>query len=137
MVEEAAVYHAVMIKIFLALLVINLLIPSVLKSSRAREIKGMRISYFLFSALLTMVAFTGIILYMLMDSPWSLGLTAMVIVFLLLSAIEIARSRRIRRAWIGGESAASPSWRYVALEIILVLMMMLFFAMDKKDAVPL
>jgi hypothetical protein len=137
MIEEAAVYHAVMIKIFLALLVINLLIPSMFKSSRGREIKGTRISYFLFSALLAMVAFTGIILYMLMDSPWNLGLTAMVVVFLLLSAIEIARSRRIRRAWMEGKSAASLSWRYVALEIVLMLAMMLFFAMDKKDAVPL
>jgi len=137
MIEEAVLYHAVMIKIFLFLLLINLLIPSLFKSNRAREIKGTRISYFLFSALLAMTAFTGMILYMLMDIPWNLEMTSMVAIFLLLSAIEIARSRRLRRAWLEGESAVSFSWRYVVLEIVLTIAAMLVFAIEKKDAVPL
>ena len=137
MIEEAVLYHSVMSKLFLGLLFANLLIPSLFKSNRSREIKMTRISFFFYSAMLSMLAFTGIILYMLMTLPWNLQMTLMSIAFLLLSGVEIARSRKLVRVWMKGESAVSYSWPYVLSEMAITGLVILSMAVEKKDAVPL
>jgi len=137
MIEEAVLYHSVMSKLFLGLLFANLLIPSLFKSNRSREIKMTRISFFFYSAMLSMLAFTGIILYMLMTLPWNLQMTLMSIAFLLLSGVEIARSRKLVRVWMKGESAVSYSWPYVLSEMAITGIVILLMAVEKKDAVPL
>ena len=137
MIEEALVYHSAMVKVFLVMLFVNLVIPFLFKSNSIKAIKMTRMSYFLFSALLTMVAFTGMILFMLMDAPWSMGMTGMVVVFVLLSAVEIIRSRKLREAWLKGENGIAVSWRYVLIEIAMTGAMIIAAIWEKKDAVPL
>jgi uncharacterized membrane protein len=94
-------------------------------------------SYFLFSALLAMVAFTGMILFMLMSAPWSMGMTGMVVVFVLLSVVEIIRSQKLREAWLKGENGIAVSYRYVLIEIVMTGAMIIAAIWEKKDAVPL
>ena len=137
MIEEALLYHSIMVKLFLALLFVNLAIPSLFRSNSVRMIKMTRMSFFLFSALLAMVAFTGMILFMLMSVPWSMGMTGMVVVFLLLSVAEIIRSRKLREAWLKGESGISVSWPWVLIEITMTAVMIFAAALEGKDAVPL
>ena len=137
MIEEALVYHSAMVKVFLVMLFVNLVIPFLFKSNSVKAIKMTRMSYFLFSALLAMVAFTGMILFMLMDVPWSMGMTGMVVVFVLLSAVEIIRSRKLREAWLRGENGIAVSWRYVLIEIAMASAMIIAAIWEKKDAVPL
>jgi hypothetical protein len=137
MIEEALVYHSAMVKVFLVMLFVNLVIPFLFKSNSVKAIKMTRMSYFLFSALLAMVAFTGMILFMLMDAPWSMGMTGMVVVFVLLSAVEIIRSRKLREAWLRGENGIAVSWRYVLIEIAMASAMIIAAIWEKKDAVPL
>jgi len=137
MIEEALVYHSAMVKVFLVMLFVNLVIPFLFKSNSVKAIKMTRMSYFLFSALLAMVAFTGMILFMLMDAPWSMGMTGMVVVFVLLSAVEIIRSRKLREAWLKGENGIAVSWRYVLIEIAMASAMIIAAIWEKKDAVPL
>lgn len=137
MIEEALLYHAAMIKIFLVMLFINLFVPSLFKGDRAGEIRLTRITFFLFSALLAMVAFTGVILYMLAGLPWSHGMSLMVAVLFVLAGLEIARSQKLKNVWIDGESGVAFSWRYVLLEIVVTAAMVLFMVWEKKNAVPL
>jgi len=137
MIEEALVYHSVMVKVFLIMLFVNLVIPFLFKSNSVKAIKMTRMSYFLFSALLAMVAFTGMILFMLMSAPWSMGMTGMVVVFVLLSVVEIIRSQKLREAWLKGENGIAVSYRYVLIEIVMTGAMIIAAIWEKKDAVPL
>ena len=126
-----------MVKVFLIMLFVNLVIPFLFKSNSVKAIKMTRMSYFLFSALLAMVAFTGMILFMLMSAPWSMGMTGMVVVFVLLSVVEIIRSQKLREAWLKGENGIAVSYRYVLIEIVMTGAMIIAAIWEKKDAVPL
>ena len=109
MIQEALVYHAVMIKLFLVLLVINLWVPWIFRHDIVKEIKRTRITFFLFSAMVTMLAFTGAVLMLIAELPWDSGMTLMVLAWVLLSAVEIARSLKLTRLWREGKSAVSVS----------------------------
>lgn len=137
MIQEVLLYHAVITKFFLLTLFVNLLVPALFRRERAREIKMTRITFFFYSALLVMVAFTGIVAFMLLNISWNGEMSMMVSAFLLLSTIEIARSRKLTRVWVAGESAVSASWPFVAAEIAITFGMIFYAAMERKDAVPL
>jgi len=137
MIEETLLYHAVIIKIFLAMLCINLLIPFISQSDRAREVKWTRISFFFFFGLLTMVAFSGLILWMLLEIPWNISMSIMLIAFILLATLEILRNKSLHRVWMVSESGASISWKFVLVEIVIVALMVLLMIMEKKGAISL
>ena len=137
MIQEALVYHSVMIKLFLVLLVINLWVPWIFKSNIMKEVKATRITFFLYSAMVTMVAFTGAVLVLIAEMPWNMGLSLMVLSWVFLSILEIVRSVKLTKLWREGESAVSVSWRYVMVEIVITAAMILFAILDHKDAIPL
>lgn len=137
MIQEALVYHSVMIKLFLVLLVINLWVPWIFKSNIMKEVKATRITFFLYSAMVTMVAFSGAVLVLIAEIPWNIGLSLMILAWVLLSIVEIVRSMQLTRLWREGESVVSVSWRYVMVEIVITAAMILFAILDHKDAIPL
>ncbi len=130
MIQETLLYHVVTIQLFLLFLLVSLFIPLLFKRDKIAEIRATRISYFVFSALLSMVIFTGAILYLIAEMPWDIDMTLMAIASILLSGVEIARSIRLKKSWVAQESAISLSWRYVLVEIIIVVFMMLFMMYD-------
>ncbi len=137
MIQEALLYHVVTINLFLLLLLINLAIPWLFRRDEMREIKATRITFFLFSSLLSMVAFTGVILFMIAELSWNIRMSLMVAVFIALAGVEITRSMKLRRLWLRDKSGMSLSWRYVLIEIVITAAMILFTIVDKKDAIPL
>ncbi len=137
MIQEALLYHIVTINLLLFLLAINLLIPWLFRRNEMREIKATRITFFLFSSLLSMVAFTGVILFMIAELSWNTRMSLMVAAFIALAGVEISRSVKLRRLWFEDESGVSLSWRYVSVEIMIATAMILFTIVDKKDAIPL
>jgi len=137
MIQEALLYHIVTINLLLFLLAINLLIPWLFRRDEMREIKATRITFFLFSSLLSMVAFTGVILFMIAELSWNTRMSLMVVAFITLTGVEIARSMKLRQLWLRDESGVSLSWRYVLVEIVIVVAMILFTIVDKKNAIPL
>jgi hypothetical protein len=86
-------------------------------------IKAVRISVFIYSALLTMVAFTGMILFMLGSIPWSLEMTLMVILSIVLATIETIRIKKLKALWMEERSMVASSAIYIILEISLVALM--------------
>jgi len=137
MIQEALAYHSVMIKLFLTLLVINLWIPWIFKFNIMKEVKATRITFFLYSSMITMVAFTGAVLVLIAEIPWSLWISLMVIAWVLLSIVEIVRSMKLTKLWREGKSVVSVSWRYVMVELVITAAMVLFAILDHKDAIPL
>jgi len=120
MVQESLLYHAVMIKILLGFLIIYLIIPLFFKESSISAIKAVRIGSFIFSALLTMVIFSGMILYMLGNVPWNWEMSLMVAVSILLSVIEIVKIKKLKREWMAEQSMRKISWIYISVEIIII-----------------
>ena len=125
MIQEMLVYHTVMIKLFLLLLIVNLWVPWIFRSERYREIKATRITFFFFSAMVTMVAFTGAVLALITEASWNFWIVSMIFVWILLSIVEVLRSQKLTQAWLADRSAVSFSWHYVAIEIVLVAGMVL------------
>jgi len=123
MVQESLLYHAVIIKIFLWFLILNIALPMLFKKDSVIGIKAVRISVFIYSALLTMVAFTGMILFMLGSIPWSLEMTLMVILSIVLATIETIRIKKLKALWMEERSMVASSAIYIILEISLVALM--------------
>jgi len=121
MVQESLLYHSMVIKILLGFLVINLFIPLLFKKNSLSAIKAVSISSFIYSALITMAIFTGMILYMLGKVPWNLKISLMVVAFVAMSAIEIVRVRKLKKLWIEEESMAGLSWRYISIELAIAV----------------
>ncbi len=120
MVQESLLYHSIIIKILFGFLLINLFIPLLFEKNSISAIKAVRISSFIYSALITMVIFTGMILYMLGAVPWNLEMSLMVLSFFLLSAIEIVRIRKLKELWIVEQSMVATSSKYILLELVIV-----------------
>ena len=137
MIQEALLYHTVTIKLFFALLVINLWMPKLFSQNIIKEVKATRISFFFFWALLTMVAFTGAVLILIAELPWSIWMSLMVAVWILLSVLEIIRSRKLTQFWREGQSAVSISWRYVVAEMMIMALMFTIAIMKSKDAISI
>jgi hypothetical protein len=130
MVEESLLYHAVMVKILLGFLIINLIIPLFSKESSISAIKVIRVGSFTYSALLTMVIFTGMILYMLGKVAWNIEMSLMVVVSILLSIIEIIRVKKVKREWMANRSMKKISSIYIFVEIV-ILSMTIVKTMDR------
>jgi hypothetical protein len=128
MVEEALLYHTVLSKIFLVLLAMNFFVPWFFRKEWRKEIRPTRITFFLFWAVLAMVAFSGMILWMLAKSPWSLEITAMTMSMGVLMIFEIARVKAINKAWMAEKSAFEISGKWVLSEIAVVIMVILMMS---------
>ena len=120
MVQESLLYHAVIIKIFVGLLLLNMLIPLFFKNGSIASIRAVRISVFVYAALLTMTAFTGLIVFMLGAFPWDLNMTLMVLLFVVLSVIEFFRIKRLKELWIAEQNMFVTSVKYILPELALV-----------------
>jgi len=123
MVQESLLYHAVIIKMFLWFLILNIVLPMLFKKDSVIGIKAVRVSAFIYSALLTMVAFTGMILFMLGTTPWSMDMTLMVILFIILATIETIRIKKLKSLWMQEKSMVASSAIYIIFEIALVATM--------------
>jgi len=137
MAEEILAYHSMMVTLFLIVLFMDLALPYFFRRERAREIKMTRISFFVYTAMLTMVAFSGAVLFMVMKSGWNAGSVLMVLLFIFLAAAEIARSRKLTEVWRRGESAFAYSWPYVVAEITATGLMVLYMVIRAQYAVSL
>jgi len=87
--------------------------------------------------MLTMVAFTGVVLILIAKLPWSIWMSLMVAVWVLLSILEIIRSRKLTQLWREGQSAVSISWHYVVAEMIIMALMFVIAIWKSKDAISI
>jgi len=135
--QEILLYHSMLIKIFLALLVINALVPFLSRATIATQMRNTRISFFVYFGFLTMVAFTGLVAIMVLEYPWGHAMTLMVFSFGLLIALEVMRAKKLHKRWMISESAANISLMYVAGQIVIVAAMTVLMIMEKKGAISL
>ena len=137
MIEEAIFYHSVIVKIFLVLLLFNLLVPIIFNKNIATEMRWTRVTFFLFSGLLSMTLFSGLMAYMFMDIPWNIMMSLMLLSFIVLTGLEIVRSRKLHKLWMLSKRGTTLSWKYVLLEIMVIAIIVLLMILEKKGAISL
>jgi hypothetical protein len=138
MSEEILAYHAMITRLFAGLLLLNLVVPSLFGGQLTREILATRLGFYFYAALLSMVIFTGLILYLVAGHPWRLSLWLMVAASLLLIYLEIRRVKALAQCWYRHRrSGASVSWRYVAMELLITACMIVWMVAERRGALPL
>ncbi len=97
MLETMLMTHSILIKAFLGFLVLGLFLPFVAKSPLGFK-KASFIFTMVFQALITMIAFAGMIALVSGNMDFTLSIIIMVIVFAIMMVLEITKHKRIKKA---------------------------------------
>ena len=137
--SEMVLYHSVLIKIVLGLVVVGMLIPFLGKSC-SKTIKRMRIYMFASHGLLTMVAFTGVIALVFAKMSLNMSMILMIIAFFALIAIEVIKYRKMLNTRMKKESCVKDmrfmSLLFGVIEIVIIMSLVILKIMEYKSAVP-
>jgi len=112
-------YHWRLVEGWLLIMVLNLLLPSLLRGNVSKRILYTRIGYFAFWALWSMTAFSGLMVWLFAGRPlhWEIGL--MIALFALLPVMDGVRAFRLAKLWRQGEDGVPFSSGVVGLELLL------------------
>jgi hypothetical protein len=137
--EEMILYHAILIKMMLAVLVGGLIIPF-LSQECAKTIKRMRIYMFVSHGLLTMIAFSGMVAFVFADMSFSLSIGVMIVAFFAMIGIEVVKYKKILKSRLEPESCAKKSRMtavmYTVINIAILAGMVVWQIMEHKSAIP-
>lgn len=135
---EMVLYHSVLIKAMLALLVVGLIIPF-LSSECAKTVKRMRIYMFASHGVLTMIGFSGLIAFVFADLPMSLSIVAMIIAFFAMIMIEVVKYKKVlnnQKAQNCVKSGRVSTVMFTLLNIAILAGLVVWKIMEAKSAVP-
>jgi len=134
---EMVVYHSVLIKAMLGVLIIGILIPF-LSSECSKTIKRTRIYMFVSHGLLTMIAFTGLIAFVFAKMDMSIEIIVMIAAFLVMIMVEVLKYKKILRAGNGegcAKKARVTAFVYTLLNIAIIAALVVYKIMEAKSAV--
>lgn len=114
-------YHRHLVEGLLLILLLNLLLPWILRSSREKRIFYTRVGYFAFWALWSMVAFSGLMVWLFAGRPLTLPVTAMLALAVLLPLLDVYRAVRLKRLWLSGSEGLGLNTSVVGLEFALTI----------------
>ncbi|MCB4782196.1 MAG: hypothetical protein LGB70_05075 [Sulfurovum sp.] len=141
MIAEIVVSHSILIKVFLGFLVIGFFIPFVTKKNSAGFKKASFIYTMIFQAIVTMIAFTGILLFVMGNFDISLSVIMMTIIWVLLMFVEIKKYKLIKMTNIDNEEIhillKSAFLKVSSVQVILVIAMVALKIMEVKGVVSL
>jgi len=138
--EEMVLYHAVMIKIMLGVLVIGMVIPF-LSNICNTTIKRMRIYMFVAHGVITSVAFSGMVAFVFVQMSFNLSMAVMMVVYVLISVIEtlkylkMLKIRHQEAHCVGG--MRTLSLKYTLINIAMVASLVIWKIVEHHHAVPL
>ncbi|MCK5855594.1 MAG: hypothetical protein KAG56_10260 [Sulfurovaceae bacterium] len=137
--EEMVLYHSLLIKMMLGLVLIGMIIPFLGKLC-GTTIKRMRIYMFVSHGLLSMIAFTGMIALVFAQIPLNLSMILMIVAFFALIAVAIIKYRKMLNTRIKKETCARDmrvlSIQYGVIEIAIIMSLVISKIMEYKSAVP-
>ncbi len=113
--------HRHLVETLLLVILLNLFVPAMLRSSAARRVLWTRIGYFAFWAFWSMVLFSGLIVFVFMHERLTPAVVAMLVVAVLLPILDAYRAIRLRALWKNGEEGLNFSMKVLGAEMLLVL----------------
>ncbi len=114
-------YHRHLVEGLLLILLLNLSLPWILQSSPEKRIFYTRVGYFAFWALWSMVAFSGLMVWLFAGRPLTLPVIGMLILTGLLPLLDIYRAVRLKRLWLSGSTGLGFNSAIIGLELALTI----------------
>jgi len=126
MLDEIISYHRVIVEILFLVMVVNIILPSLLKQNIEKMVFWTRVGYFAFWMFWSMSIFAGLILFMFTHRILTLSVILMIAVSTLLALLEGYRAIRTRKLWMQGLDASRFSATILGLEILLLAAVSLY-----------
>lgn len=140
MLETMLMTHSILIKAFLGFLVLGLFLPFVAKSPLGFK-KASFIFTMVFQALMTMIAFAGMIALVSGDMDFTLSTIIMVIVFAIMMVLEITKHKRIKKSNTQDEetfkAVRSAFTKTTIINILILVAMVVLMILKAKGVVSL
>ena len=125
MLDEILSYHRIIVEILLFVLVLNLILPLLLKHKVEKMVLWTRIGYFAFWMFWSMNIFSGLIVFMFTGRTLTLFVIAMIIASILLGMLDTYRAIKTKKIWLKGLDASGLSIVILLAEITLIVLVSL------------
>ncbi|WP_415406603.1 hypothetical protein ACLHDG_12620 [Sulfurovum sp. CS9] len=141
MLDEMIVSHSILVKVFLVFLVGGLLIPMMTAKKPLGFRKASFIYTMIFQAIVTMVAFSGLIAMVTGELGFTLSTIIMIVIWAALMYIEIKKYKLIKIAKIENPEThkllKGAFIKISAVQILLVAVMVVLKVMEVKGAISI
>lgn len=137
--EEMVLYHAVLIKLMLGVLLIGAIIPFLSKDCY-QTVKRMRIYMFVSHGTLSMIAFSGFIAFVFADMAMSLSTGVMIVAFFAMIMLEVVKYKKIlknRNQQNCDKQARVTAVIFTLLNVAIIAGLVVWKIMEAKSAIPL
>jgi len=125
MIETMLMTHSILIKAFLAFLVLGLFIPKMTSKDTLKFKKASLIYTMVFQAFMTMIAFSGIVALIVGELPFGISTMIMIAVFAIMMALEIVKYKKIKRGDIENAGFIKTSIINIIILVAMVVLMIL------------
>jgi len=133
--------HSLLVKAFLAFLVIGIGVPFMTASNPKGFKKASFIYTMVFQAIATMIAFAGLVAVFTGDLGWSITTIIMVVVWALMMFIEIKKHKLIKVANLENEETfkvlKSAFIKISLVQVLLVALMVVLMILKAKGVVAI
>jgi len=133
MIETMLMTHSLLIKAFLAFLVLGLFIPKMTANDPLKFKKASFIYTMVFQALMTMIVLAGIVALVAGDLPFGVSTIIMVIVFAIMMALEIVKYKKIKKGAVEDSGFIKTS----IINILILVAMVILMILNAKGVVTL
>jgi len=135
MFEEMILYHNILVKILLGILLVGITIPF-LSSDRAKTIKRLRVYMFFFHGLVTTVAFSGLIAFVFGKIDFNLSILAMIALYIIISVLESLKYLKILK-YSDNSQIRATNIKYTLINILLIVALVVWKIVEHKSAVSI
>ena len=133
--------HSLLVKVFLGFLVVGMIVPFMTAKNPLGFRKGSFIYTMIFQAIITMIAFAGLVAVFTGDLGWSTTTIIMVAVWAVMMYIEIKKYKAIKLANINNpdihKMLKTAFIRISIIQILLVAIMVVLMILKAKGVVNL
>jgi hypothetical protein len=133
MFEEMILYHNILVKILLGLLIVGIIIPFLSKDSN-QTIKRLRVYIFFFHGLVTTVAFSGLIAFVFGKIDFNLSILAMIALYIIITVLESLKYLKILK-YSDNSKIKITNIKYSMINILLIVALVVWKIVEYKSAV--
>ena len=139
MLEQMFATHSILVKIFLGFLVVGLFIPMITSKEPLKFRKASFIYTMIFQAIITMIAFTGLVAMLTAEMSMSMSTIIMIIVWAILMYIEIKKYKLIKVSHIENPEThkvlKGGFIKITIIQIVLITLMVVLMILKAKGIV--
>ena len=118
--------HELLVKILLSVMVLNILIPYLIRNNVIKAIWWSRVGFFTFWAFWAMVAFTGLVIFAFLKAKVSVSIAFMIVTTIILAFLDGFRAIKITKIWRSGSLGLKFNTIVLLIEIVLLIITTIF-----------